>query len=121
MKKAIMKTVKKAVPAVPAEKKVKLQKYSVERMVSFYEVSIVYAKSIQEAELIAENSDPNLSTHIGNTVINTRICKDEDYNRFKSMDPYFFKGASKVDAEGYLMYIDEQGKPNGNMPTEKIF
>ena len=78
MKKATMKTVKKAVPAV---KKVKLQKYSVERMVSFYEVSIIYAKSADAAEMIAENSDSNLSKHIGNTVINTRICKDEDYER----------------------------------------
>ena len=117
MKKATMKTVKKAVPAV---KKVKLQKYSVERLVSFYEVSIIYAESADAAEMIAENSDSNLSKHIGNTVINTRICKDEDYERFKSMDEFFYKGASKVDAEGYLLYTDEQGKVIGSMPKEKI-
>ena len=118
MKKAIMKTVKKAVPSV---KKVKLQKYSVERLVSFYEVHIVQAKSAEEAELIAENSDANLSKHIGNKVINTRSCKDEDYERFKSMDGYFFKGSCKVDDQGYLIYLDELNKHYGNMPSEKIF
>ena len=118
MNKPIMKTAKKA---VPAPKKAKLQKYSVERLVSFYEVHIVQAKSVQEAEVIAENSDPNLSKHIGNKVINTRICKDEDYERFKSMDKYFFKGSCKVDAEGNLMYLDELNKHNKSMPTEKIF
>jgi len=110
MKKAIMKTVKK----------VKLQKYSVERLVSFYEVHIVQAKSAIDAEFIAENSDANLSKHIGNKVINTRICKDENYEQFKSMDEYFFKGSCKVNDEGYLIYLDELNKHYGSMPNEKI-
>lgn len=97
------------------EKKVdELQRFSVESVQTFYEVSIVFAKNEEEAKSIAARSDYNLSKYIGTNVINVRRAKDKDIERFKEMDDYFFEGASKLDADENLVYTDLEGKVKGS-------
>lgn len=98
-----------------------LKRFSVEMISSFYEVHIVHAKDEEEAKLIAESSDYNLSNWLGQNVINVREAKDKDIERFKEMDKYFFNGAARVDDDNYVIYTDIEGKVvNENMTKEML-
>jgi hypothetical protein len=109
-----MKTEKKA------NSSKKLKRFAVETVNTFYEVHIVHAKDEDEAKLIAENSDYNASKWLGQQIANISECSDSDLKRFKKVDDYFFEGSAKIDENGYLIYIREDGKINGNMPSTKI-
>jgi hypothetical protein len=109
-----MKTKKKAVLEQG------LKRFAVETVNTFYEVHIVHAKNEEEAQLIAENSDYNASKWLGQQIANISECSDSDLKRFKNIDSYFFNGSAKINEEGYLIYVTEDGKINGNMPSTKI-
>jgi hypothetical protein len=96
------------------------RRFAVETVSTFYEVHIVHAKNQEEAELIARNSDYNASKWLGQQVANISECSDSDLERFSKIDDYFFRGYAKIDEEGCLVYMKEDGTINGNMPKEKI-
>ena len=102
-------------------KKSKLKRFSVETINTFYEVHIVHAENEEQAKRIASEADYNASKWLGQQVVNTQICQDDDLTRFKKLDDYFFAGSATVDAAGNLFYLKEDGTKNGNMPTMKIF
>jgi hypothetical protein len=109
-----MKTKKKAILEQGTKR------FAVETVNTFYEVHIVHAKNEEEARFIAENSDYNASKWLGQQIANISECSDSDLVRFKKIDDYFFAGSAKVDEDGCLVYIKEDGTINGNMPRQKI-
>lgn len=103
-------------------KKSKLKRFSIETINTFYEVHIVHAENEEQAKRIASEADYNASKWLGQQVVNTQICGDDDLTRFKKLDDYFFAGSATVDAEGNLFYLNEDGTRNKNMmQTAKIF
>ena len=106
--------------AKKVEKTEKLQKFSVETVTTFYEVHVVLAKDEEEAQFIAENSDYNASKHLGTQTVQILPCSDDDLKRFAKVDNYFFDGVAKVDDNGYLIYLNSEGKVNENMKPTKI-
>lgn len=96
------------------------KRFAVETVNTFYEVHIVHAKDEEEAKFIAQNSDYNASKWLGQQIANISECSDSDLVRFKKIDDYFFNGSAKIDENGRLLYIKEDGTINGNMPIEKI-
>lgn len=97
-----------------------MPKYVVETVNTFYEVHVVEAKDEAEAEIIAANSDYNASKWLGQQIANVSVFDERDLPRLKQLDSYFFQGYTKVDEEGYIVYMNPDGSVNGNMPKTKI-
>ncbi len=103
------------------EKKQKLKRFVVESVSTFVEVHVVHAKNKEEAEFIARNSDYNSSKWLGQQIVDINECSDEDIERYRGRDNYFFDGSAQIDEEENLFYTDLKGKKkNLAMPTEKL-
>jgi hypothetical protein len=121
MSKEKVEKVKKSKPAaMKAEKKQELKRFSVESVSTFYEVHIVHAENEEQAKFIASQSDYNASIWTGQQPFNVRVCEDADLSRFQELDKYFFAGSAKVDADGNLHYVREDGSVMAAMPVTKI-
>ena len=99
------------------------KKFTVETVLTFFEVHVVLAENEEEALAIAKESDYNASKYLGSTVVRvneTNKTFQELEDTYKDIDPYFFRGLASVTEEGYLVYYKEDGSINGNMST-KIF
>ncbi len=103
------------------EKKQKLKRFVVESVSTFVEVHVVHAKNKEEAEFIARNSDYNSSKWLGQQFVDIVECSDEDIERYRGRDDYFFDGSAQIDEEGNLFYTDLKGQnKKSTMPVEKI-
>jgi len=96
----------------------KMQKYVVETLVTFREIHVVEAENEEKAKIIAENSDYNMSKHLGNQVMTVYNYSDADVDRFYREDEYFWNGVKSVDDRGFLVYTNEHGP---RVTNEKIF
>ena len=94
------------------------KKFVVETVSSFYEIHLVEAENVKEAEKIARNSDYNASKWLGQQVANISEFKEEDMPRLKRVDSYFFDGYAGI-VDGCLCYYKMDGTVNGNMPSDE--
>jgi hypothetical protein len=79
-------------------------KYIVEVFSNFREIHVVEAENEEIAKEIAQNSDYNMSKHLGQQVATIYEYSEEHRERFCKEDEYFWDGVKGVDAEGYLTY-----------------
>lgn len=104
-----------------SQKKQKLKRFVVETTSNFHEVHVVYAKDEEEAKFIAQQADYNSSNWLGQQFIGVFDATNEKIAEYEARDEYFFRGASKIDEEGYLIYTNYDGKQvNQNMRKEKV-
>ncbi len=95
-----------------------MAKYIVEVLTSFREAHVVEAKSREEAEKIAQNSDYNMSACLGTQILSVRPHSEEAIEQYRDEDEYFWIGVKSVNDEGYLVYTTEHGS---RATDEKIF
>lgn len=79
-------------------------KYIVETISSFREIHVIEAENQEIAELIAQNSDYNLSKFLGQQTAAIYPYSEDHVERFKNEDKYFWSGVASIDSEGYLCY-----------------
>jgi hypothetical protein len=87
-----------------------MPKFFVESIVTFREVHMVEAENREIAEQIALNSDYNMSKHVGTQIATVFDYTDQDLERYKREDKYFWMGVKSVDAEGYVGYTHPNGE-----------
>jgi hypothetical protein len=95
-------------------------KYIVETFSNFREIHVVEAESEEIAKEIAQNSDYNMSKHLGQQVVAIYEYTKDHRERFCKEDEYFWDGVKGIDAEGYLTYQRPGGKPVRSDMGEKI-
>jgi hypothetical protein len=97
-----------------------MTKFFVETIQTFREVHLVEAESEEIAKKIAENSDYNMSKWVGQQVATVFEYTDQDLERYKREDDYFWTGVKGIDTEGYLTYQKPGGEPIRSDMAEKI-
>lgn len=95
-------------------------KYIVETFSSFREIHVVEAENEEIAKKIAADSDYNMSKWLGQQVATIYPYSEDQIERFRKEDDYFWEGVKGVDAEGYLTYQKPGGKPVRSQVGEKI-
>jgi repressor of nif and glnA expression len=96
------------------------KKFVVETVNTFYEVHLVEAETVEEAEKIAANTDYNASKWLGQQVANVSEFKEEDLQRLKQIDSYFFDGYASAE-NGIIVYYKMDGTRNGSMPQYEAY
>jgi hypothetical protein len=79
-------------------------KYIVETIQTFREIHVVEAENEEVAKEIAQNSDYNMSKHLGQQVASIYTYSEDHVERFRKEDEYFWDGVKGVDDEGFLTY-----------------
>lgn len=79
-------------------------KFIVETISTFREVHVVEAETREIAEKIAAAADYNMSKWLGQQVLTVYPHTDQDIERFRAEDEYFWDGVASVDAESFLTY-----------------
>lgn len=95
-------------------------KYIVEVFSNFREIHVVEAENEEIAKEIAQNSDYNMSKHIGTQVATIYPYLEEHVERFRKEDEYFWEGVKGVDDEGFLTYQRPGGQPTRSDMGEVI-
>jgi uncharacterized secreted protein with C-terminal beta-propeller domain len=95
-------------------------KYIVETFPNFREIHVVEAENEEIAKEIAQNSDYNMSKHLGTQVAAIYDYTNDHRERFSKEDEYFWDGVKGVDEEGYLTYQRPGGEPVRSDMGEKI-
>lgn len=97
-----------------------MTKFFVETISTFREVHIVEAENEEIAQKIAANSDYNMSKWLGQQVATIFEYNEQDLERYKREDQYFWMGIKGIDEEGYLTYLRPGGEPIRSDMNEKI-
>lgn len=95
-------------------------KYIVETLSTFREVHVIEAENEEIAKKIAQDSDYNMSKHLGVNVLSVYEYSDDHKERFLREDEYFWEGIKGIDSEGYLTYQRPGGEPIRSDMAEKI-
>jgi hypothetical protein len=87
-----------------------MPKYIVETLNTFVQCHIVEAENELDAKFIAGHADSNGEKWLGQQIFDIQEYNQERIQRWKEIDgEQFFTGIIKLDDEGYIAYIREDG------------
>lgn len=94
-----------------------MPKFIVETLVTFVHCHVVEAENESDAKYIAFNSDSNGEKCLGQQVMDIQEYNEERIQRWKQIDgDLFFTGAIKLDDNGCIIYVREDGTIHGKEP-----